>query len=107
MQHDAAAGVLRLTAWGFWSIEVSLSFEQLAIDARRQEPTTRELVLDMSRLKPLRDEGQRSIAKLLALLPELGITRTTVLTTSQLTKLQLLRIVRESGAKDQVVFADA
>jgi hypothetical protein len=52
----------------------------------------------MKDLKPMREEGQRSFATLMKSLPSLGISSTSVLTTSHLTKLQLVRLATESGA---------
>jgi len=61
-------------------------------------------LMDMTALKPLREEGQQSFGALLQLLRTLGVGRVAVATASHLTKLQLLRLVAEHGTKDSVDF---
>jgi hypothetical protein len=73
-------------------------------DACRASPKGAPLLLDMTDLKPLREEGQRSFGALLSCLRELGVGRTTVTTASHLTRLQLLRLAAEHAPKDSVEF---
>lgn len=100
---EAPSAEVQVTAWGFWSIDVATSFRTTVLEACATRLPKR-LVLDMRALKPMRDEGQQGVSALMAALPRLGIERATVITSSPLTKLQLLRIVRESVAKDRVDF---
>jgi threonine/homoserine efflux transporter RhtA len=51
----------------------------------------------MRDLKPMREEGQKSFASLVRALPSLAVTRATVVTSSQLTKLQLVRLAAENA----------
>ena len=102
---DAESGEVQVTAWGFWSIDVATNFRPTLLEACAARLSKR-LVLDMRTLRPMRDEGQQSVSAVLAALPGLGIERATIITSSQLTKLQLLRIVRESVAKDRVDFIE-
>jgi hypothetical protein len=60
----------------------------------------------MTRLKPMRDEGQEGFGSLMAALSVLDVSRATVVTSSPLTRLQLLRIAREKAAKDLVRFVE-
>jgi hypothetical protein len=96
---DALAAVVRVAGWGFWNPEVARHFGSSVLDVCLQNPKVKEVVLDMRDLKPMRDEGQDSLRTLMASLPRLGIARATLITASHLTKLQLLRIVKESGSQ--------
>ena len=102
---DAGSGDVQVTAWGFWNVDVATSFRTTVLEACATRLSKR-LVLDMRALKPMRDEGQQGVSALMAALPRVGIERATVITSSQLTKLQLFRIVRESVAKDRVDFVE-
>lgn len=95
---------LRVTGWGFWGPEVARRFEQAVVVAYRQCSLPATLVLDMSELKPMRDEGQRAFAAALRQVMLLGVQATTVITSSHLTKLQLMRIAKEVNALDKVQF---
>lgn len=103
--YDVEVGVVRVRAWGFWSVSVAETFTQAVLDACRASPKGAPLLMDMTELKPLREEGQRAFGSLLGRLRELGVARTTVTTASHLTKLQLLRLVAEHAPGDSVEFA--
>jgi hypothetical protein len=96
-------GPIRVVGWGFWGPEIAQAFDKSVLSACRQAGATR-LVLDMTDLKPMRDEGQRAFASTFTMLKMIGITQTSVLTSSHLTKLQLLRIAKDAGPKDGVQF---
>lgn len=102
---DAAGGEVTVVAWGFWSVEVAMSFEGPTREAC-SHPSVSKLVLDMTSLKPMRDEGQKGVGDVIRELPPLGINTITVITSSQLTKLQLLRLARETGMKDAINFIE-
>lgn len=102
---DATAAEVFVNAWGFWSVDVAAAFRSTVLDACTPLAFKR-LVLDFRALRPMRDEGQQGVSAVMAALPRLGIERATVITASQLTKLQLLRIVRETSAKDRVEFIE-
>lgn len=95
---DPSRDTLEVRAWGFWNAEVATAFGVKTIAALRHRPGSKRLVLDMSDLKPMREEGQQSFASLFQSLSSLGVTSTSVVTTSHLTRLQLARIATESGA---------
>jgi len=103
--YDGEVGAVRVRAWGFWSAPIAQAFSQAVSDACRASPKGAPLLMDMTDLKPLREEGQRAFGGLVGCLRELGVSRTTVTTSSHLTKLQLLRLVAEHAAKDSVEFA--
>jgi len=102
---DVGSAEVSVKAWGFWSVDVASTFRTTILDACTP-PTLKRLVLDLRALKPMRDEGQQGVSAVVAALPRLGIERATVITSSPLTKLQLLRIVRESQASDRVDFIE-
>lgn len=93
-----------MRGWGFWNPNVADAFAATVSEVCNASPRGAALLMDMSELKPLREEGQRSFGTLIRLLRGLGVGRTAVTTASHLTKLQLLRLVAEHGAKDSVQF---
>jgi hypothetical protein len=100
--YDPVRGIILVIAWGFWNTEVATAFATKIASACRERPGSSSLVLDMKELKPMREEGQRSFATLVRALPSLGVSRASVVTTSQLTKLQLMRLATENGAGAQI-----
>jgi hypothetical protein len=87
---------IQVRAWGFWSVQVASAFEPAIADACRTRAKGSTLALDMSDVKPMREEGQQAVSRLMRSLPSLGVTRAAVVTTNPLTKLQLVRLVTES-----------
>src|SRR5262245_52626443 len=105
--YEAMAGVIRVRSWGFLSAEVSAAFEPAVGEICKSSPKGLPLHLDMSAVKPLREEGQRSFGALIRALPSLGTGRVIISTSSQLTKLQLLRLVGEHGPGQSIEFNTA
>jgi hypothetical protein len=101
---DPDAGAVKVRGWGFWPPGVSSSFATSVSEVCSASPRGASLVVDMTDLKPLREEGQQSFCTLLRLLRGLGVGKTTVATSSHLTKLQLLRLVSEHGLRDAIQF---
>jgi hypothetical protein len=83
---------------------VSSSFASAVTEVCKASPRGASLLLDMTQLKPLREEGQQAFGALLGLLRGLGIGKTTIATTSHLTRLQLIRLVAEHGVKSSIQF---
>jgi hypothetical protein len=98
--YDASRDIFEVIAWGFWNADMALAFGVEVLAALRRRFGSKRLALDMSDLKPMRDEGQQSCANLFRALSDLGVTSTIIVTTSHLTKLQLMRLATESGAVD-------
>lgn len=94
--------VFEVRAWGFWSTDVAAAFGAKVIEGLQRRLGSKRIVLDMSDLKPMREEGQQSLAHLFRSLSSLGVQTASIVTTSHLTKLQLVRIVTESGAGPNV-----
>jgi hypothetical protein len=101
---DAELGLVRVCGWGFWTPTVSSSFASAVTEVCKASPRGASLLLDMTQLKPLREEGQQAFGALLGLLRGLGIGKTTIATTSHLTRLQLIRLVAEHGVKSSIQF---
>jgi hypothetical protein len=99
---DTELGAVRVRGWGFWSVEVATAFAKTVGDVCHTSPKGSALLMEMTGLKPMRDEGQQSFGALVAALPKLGIARTTVTTDSPLTKLQLLRLASEHAIKGSI-----
>jgi hypothetical protein len=104
---DSVKGVFEVCAWGFWNVDVARTFGIKVASVLGQQPGSKRLVLDMSALKPMREEGQQSFANLCRTFRSLGVTSATIVTSSQLTKLQLARIVTENGANANVQWLNA
>jgi hypothetical protein len=58
--------------------------------------------MDLGQLRPMRDEGQHGLAEIIAALPALRIEGATLSTASQLTRLQILRIVNAHDRSGRV-----
>jgi len=94
VEVDEATGAVQVKGWGFWSVEVASRFGESVKRACRQDRRTRDMVMDLGSLKPMRDEGQDGLAQVIEALPALGIEAVAISTLSQLTKLQILRIAK-------------
>ena len=88
---------VKVKGWGFWSVPVATAFAGAVLDACRQARGA-TLMLDLCDLKPMRDEGQQSLSRVLRTAPGLGIAAISIITTNPLTRLQLVRLATESGA---------
>ena len=95
---DDDNGSVRITSWGFWPVGVARTFDAAVIGACRRSPRGTPIVIDARHLKPLRDEAQWAFTTMFTMLRSLGMGHTSIMTTSHLTKLQLLRIVKEAGS---------
>jgi hypothetical protein len=103
---DPLTRTMRVNAWGFWPLGVASSFGKTVVDAGRQAGTVQRFVFDMTQLKPMREEGQLAWSMLVAELPRLGATETTVATASHLTKMQLLRLAKQYSARLPIQWID-
>ncbi len=92
IDYDSTASVVSVRGWGFWSPEVATNFGIRVCEACTNRPKGTRLVLELTALKPMREEGQRSFTSLLAVLSNLRVAATVVATGNHLTKLQLMRL---------------
>jgi hypothetical protein len=103
VSFDAPARTVHVEAWGFWPAEVCKAFAGTLISTCRNSVGVRRVEMEMTRLKPLREEGEQAWATVLATLPSVRI-EAIVVQTNSLTKLQLLRLARLSAPKSLVQF---
>lgn len=101
---NTSENLIRVVGWGFWEADVADAFDDVVIEVCLYAPMGTELSLDMSRLRPMRDEGQKAFRNTITALKQSKISKITVTTSSQLTKLQLMRIAREAAPPERVHF---
>jgi hypothetical protein len=97
------AQAIHVRVWGFWSAELASRFVS-AVGAECSRLRLTLMTMDATQLKPQREAGQEALGALMGALPALGITRVRVITTSPLTRLQILRISKERAIKDLIEF---
>jgi hypothetical protein len=97
-------GAVFVRAWGFWDVEVANQFGDAVVGALEGKPNVPQVVMDMSELRPMREEGQDSFGRVVKTLSSRGISRVTVATTSQLVRLQLIRLANANAPKGFVEF---
>lgn len=104
--ESGGEGVSVMT-WGFWSVDfvpqflpaVLAALERWAAEQKGRGVT---LVIDLKQLRPLRDEGQAAFRTLMTRVLADGVTSLELKGASALTKLQMLRLIRELGAQDRI-----
>jgi hypothetical protein len=101
---DPSTKGMHIRAWGFWNVEVAMAFGRIAVAECRSSPGISAVVMDMKELKPMREEGQWSFGELISILVQLAIPLVEVETGSQLTRLQLMRIVNQRDTNRRVQF---
>ncbi len=101
---NVMSGTVSVRAWGFWGVDVALAFLTTIVEACSTVSGGASLVMEMSALKPMRDEGQKSFSDLIRALPTIGIVRASIAADSPLTKLQLLRLATQNAGKCPVKF---
>lgn len=104
---DEPTRTVRISAWGFWGPDLATAFSESVTETCRAARQAARLVLDATKLKPQRDAGQAAFGAVMSALPRLGITEASVKTSNALTKLQLLRIAKESTANALVLHFDS
>ncbi len=95
---------VRVVGRGFWSVDVALAFGREVPKVVQATRDKGKLCLDLSGLKPMRDEGQVAFSDLFQALRAAGIPYVEIATSSPLTKLQLLRLANESRMGQVVKF---
>jgi hypothetical protein len=90
---------VRVRAWGFWNAEIATSFVTRVLELVRAAPRSAPLYIDATQLKPQRDEGQAALREVVNVVSKLGVVRAELVVTNAITRLQLARIIRESGAE--------
>lgn len=105
IDFDASSNIVQVRGWGFWNVDVAASFGLRVCEACTNRPRGTRLTLELTALKQMREEGQRSFTLLLSTLSSLRVTATVVATGNHLTKLQLMRLgAGVSGSKGVLEF---
>jgi hypothetical protein len=99
-------GSVEVVGWGFWSAELASAFAERVLEVCRSQSRGLRLTIDMTRLKPMREEGQVSFGQVLRSASGLGISQLSIVTSNALTKLQLVRLSTEAGVGDAVTWLD-
>jgi hypothetical protein len=103
---DPQTATLLVRGWGFWAPDIARAFPVEVFAACREHAGLGNKSMDMCGLRPIREEGQHAFTQVMDTLPGLGIKRVTVATSSQLTKLQLLRLVGANALRGFVSFVE-
>jgi hypothetical protein len=104
---SAAQGAVRVTAWGYWPPEVSKSFAADAVAAANKLGAAGIFTLEAAELKPQGADGQEALRVLFRALAAATFARGFVLSSNALTRMQLTRLVRESGLDGRIEFGDS
>ncbi len=107
VEFDPGVGAVRVRGWGFWNTTVSEAFANVVAEVCGASPHGSSLLLDMSALRPLREEGQKAFGRIMGQLRDFGVERVAVETSSHLVRLQLLRLATEHGALSALQFTGA
>jgi hypothetical protein len=102
-----AQGLLRVTVWGYWPTDVVRSFAVEASTALQKLGASGTLIVDASDLKPQGAEGQEALRMLFRGLVPLSLAKATVIASNALTRMQLARLLRESGVDGRVEISDS
>ncbi len=97
VERDESTNTVVMKAKGLWSSEIASKLTPTVGELFQRGPTA-HFVLDATGFKPQRDVGQAALAALMSLLLKVGVGRVSLTTDSALTKLQILRIVKERAA---------
>jgi hypothetical protein len=96
---------VRVQGWGFWREDVASGFDEAIAGFCQAKAHGGIVEIDFDRLKPMRQEGQNAFLRLLEALPGLGVTRIRIKAGSDLTRLQLVRLVGSAQLGDVVQIA--
>ncbi len=100
---EADQSLLRVRAFGFWDDHTAAEFAPAVVGAFRRLGKE-QLILDVRELRPMRASGQTAIALALRTLAHAPLV---IVVKNQITKLQLLRIVREQRMSGAVRFTES
>jgi len=98
---------LRITVWGYWTPEVARAFATEAQAAAQKLMPTSTLVVEAAALKPQGPDAQEAWRGFFRGLVGLVFARAVVVGANALTRMQLTRLVRESGVDGRVEFGDS
>jgi hypothetical protein len=94
---DVGVVYLSIHVWGFWDAATAAEFGRAGADAVRTSTRT-QLVVDATRLKPQRDDGEAALRSVIEATASSKLVRAEVRVGNAITRMQLARLVREKGA---------
>jgi hypothetical protein len=103
---SSADGNLRITAWGYWPLEVIRAFSVEALASAQWLTSSSVFVFDSKELKPQGADGQEAIRLLFRALAQLPFAKGVILKGNAMTCMQLARLLRECAADRRLEFAD-
>jgi hypothetical protein len=95
----------RLEGWGYWTPEVIATFRKHAPIAAWKLSALGAFVFDAKQMRPLSIDGQEALRELFRALSAVPFAKGSVLTENALTRMQLIRLVREGGLDGRVTVA--
>lgn len=101
-----ATGTLRVLVWGYWTPDVARAFAVDAPAAAQKLMPTSTVVVEGAALKPQGPDGQDAWRTLFRALVPLTFARAVIVGTNALTRMQLARLLRETGVDGRVEFGD-
>ncbi len=101
-----AEGNLRITAWGYWPVEVVNAFRVEALASAQWLSPWSVFVFDSKELKPQGADGQEAIQLLFRALARLPFAKGVIVKGNAMTCMQLARLLRECAAEGRLEFAD-
>lgn len=102
-----ATSTLRMTVWGYWTPDVARAFAVDAQAAAQKLMPTSTLVVEAAELKPQGPDGQDAWRSFFRGLVPLTFARAVIVGPNALTRMQLARLLRESGVDGRVEFGDS
>jgi hypothetical protein len=103
--YEAASNAVLVHAWGFWDATLAATFASRVLGLCAQARRQFTLRLDGSRLLPQRAEGQEALRQFAVGLSRFEAERVVAIIPNSITKLQLVRILKESGVQGWSVVA--
>ena len=97
---DRQAHLLRARLWGFWDEPLAAEFKRRIADELARLSWPWYLVWNCEALSPLRPVVQNALREVIAQVCAQGMRRGALVTQNALAKLPLIRLVKESRARD-------
>jgi hypothetical protein len=97
--------VVLVRVWGYWEAELAHQFAPAVLQLCRTVGKPFRMIIDGAALKPQGEDGQQAFRELVAGVIGLGLVRAAVIVKNSLTRIQLMRITKESAATNWVYIA--
>lgn len=101
-----APTLLSVYAWGYWPPEVAEAFTREATAIGQKLMRVSAFVLDAAEMKPQGAEGQDALRVLFKALAAMNVAKGTLIANNLITKMQLVRLLRECGLDQRVTSSE-